>query len=94
MFSHALTTSPLKLDQPVRVADFGSGKGYLTFAIHDYLRNTLQAEGEVTGVELREDMVTLCNTAAARLQHPGLVFKCGDVRSVAPSELDVMIALN
>src|SRR5471032_1329235 len=94
VFSHALTSSPLKLDQPVRVADFGSGKGYLTFAIHDYLRNTLKAEGEVTGVELREDMVTLCNSAAARLEHPGLVFKCGDVRSVAPSDLDVMIALH
>ncbi|WQG58604.1 SAM-dependent methyltransferase [Pseudomonas sp. RTB3] len=94
VFSHALTSSPLKLDQPVRVADFGSGKGYLTFAIHDYLRNTLKAEGEVTGVELREDMVTLCNAAAARLEHPGLLFKCGDVRTVAPSAIDVMIALH
>ncbi|WP_288855991.1 SAM-dependent methyltransferase, partial [uncultured Pseudomonas sp.] len=94
VFSHALTSSPLQLDRPVRVADFGSGKGYLTFAIHDYLRNTLKAGGEVTGVELREDLVTLCNSAAARLEHPGLVFKCGDVRSVAPSELDVMIALH
>ncbi|KFE57208.1 class I SAM-dependent methyltransferase [Pseudomonas syringae] len=94
VFSHALTSSPLKLDQPIKVADFGSGKGYLTFAIHDYLRNTLQAEGRVTGVELREDMVTLCNNAAARLEHPGLVFECGDVRSVAPSALDVMIALH
>lgn len=94
VFSHALTSSPLKLDQPLRVADFGSGKGYLTFAIHDYLRNTLKAEAEVTGVELRQDMVSLCNNAAARLEHPGLLFKCGDVRSVAPSELDVMIALH
>ena len=94
VFSHALTASPLALDKPVRVADFGSGKGYLTFAIHDYLRNTLQADGQVTGVELRQDLVTLCNAAAARLQHPGLAFKCGDVRSVAPSELDVMIALH
>ena len=94
VFSHALTSSLLKLDQSVKVADFGSGKGYLTFAIHDYLRNTLQAQGEVTGVELREDMVTLCNNAAARLEHPGLVFKHGDVRTVAPSELDVMIALH
>lgn len=94
VFSHALTSSPLKLDQPVKVADFGSGKGYLTFAIHDYLRNTLQVQGQVTGVELREDMVTLCNNAAARLEHPGLVFECGDVRSVVPSALDVMIALH
>ncbi|MEB0075590.1 SAM-dependent methyltransferase [Pseudomonas sp. CCI3.2] len=94
VFSHALSSSPLALDQPIKVADFGSGKGYLTFAIHDYLRNTLQAEGQVTGVELREDMVTLCNTAAERLEHPGLVFQHGDVRSVAPSALDVMIALH
>ncbi|TWC14245.1 MULTISPECIES: SAM-dependent methyltransferase [unclassified Pseudomonas] len=94
VFSHALTSSPLDLDKPVRVSDFGSGKGYLTFAIHDYLRNTLQAEGVVTGVELREDMVRLCNEAAARLQHPGLSFQHGDVRSVAPSAVDVMIALH
>ncbi|ROM78471.1 methyltransferase [Pseudomonas brassicacearum] len=94
VFSHALTSSPLALDKPVRVSDFGSGKGYLTFAIHDYLRNTLQAEGMVIGVELREDMVKLCNEAAARLEHPGLSFQHGDVRSVAPSAVDVMIALH
>jgi len=94
VFSHALSSSPLKLDHAIKVADFGSGKGYLTFAIHDYLRNSLQAEGYVTGVELREDMVTLCNTAAARLEHPGLVFEHGDVRTVAPSAIDVMIALH
>ncbi|MDU8502366.1 SAM-dependent methyltransferase [Pseudomonas syringae] len=94
VFSHALSSSPLKLDQPVKVADFGSGKGYLTFAIHDYLCNTLQAQGQVTGVELREDMVTLCNNAAAGLEHPGLTFQHGDVRTVAPSALDVMIALH
>ncbi|WP_440811073.1 class I SAM-dependent methyltransferase [Pseudomonas syringae] len=94
VFSHALSSSPLTLDQPIKVADFGSGKGYLTFAIHDYLCNTLQAQGQVTGVELREDMVTLCNKAAAGLEHPGLTFQHGDVRSVAPSALDVMIALH
>ncbi|MCF5715781.1 MULTISPECIES: class I SAM-dependent methyltransferase [Pseudomonas syringae group] len=94
VFSHALNSSPLKLDQPIKVADFGSGKGYLTFAIHDYLCNTLQADGQVTGVELREDMVTLCNKAAASLEHPGLTFQHGDVRTVAPSALDVMIALH
>ncbi|POD70895.1 methyltransferase [Pseudomonas syringae group genomosp. 3] len=94
VFSHALSSSPLKLDQPIKVADFGSGKGYLTFAIHDYLCNTLQAQGQVTGVELREDMVTLCNDAAVGLEHPGLTFQHGDVRSVAPRALDVMIALH
>lgn len=94
VFSHALNAAPLAADQPLRVADFGSGKGYLTFAIHDYLRNTLQREAQVTGVELRQDMVELCNAAAKRLEHPGLVFECGDVRSVVPSAIEVMIALH
>lgn len=94
VFSHALSSAPLAAEQPVRVADFGSGKGYLTFAIHDYLRNTLQREAQVTGVELRPDMVELCNAAAARLEHPGLKFECGDVRSVVPSAIEVMIALH
>ncbi|WP_327438735.1 SAM-dependent methyltransferase [Pseudomonas donghuensis] len=94
VFSHALNSAPLAADQALRVADFGSGKGYLTFAIHDYLRNTLQREAQVTGVELRADMVELCNAAASRLEHPGLVFECGDVRSVVPSAIEVMIALH
>jgi SAM-dependent methyltransferase len=94
VFSHAFASTDLDPAQPVRVADFGSGKGYLTFAIHDYLCHTLQRPAAVTGVELREDMVGLCNAAAARLDHPGLVFEHGDVRTVVPSAIDVMIALH
>lgn len=94
VFDHALSSAPVSAQQTLKVADFGSGKGYLTFAMHDYLRNTLGREAQVTGVELRADMVELCNAAAARLEHPGLVFECGDVRSVVPEAIDVMIALH
>ncbi|TFF41158.1 SAM-dependent methyltransferase [Pseudomonas sp. RIT623] len=94
VFDHALAGAPLAAEQLLRVADFGSGKGYLTFAIHDYLCNSLGRETQVTGVELRPDMVELCNAAAARLEHPGLVFECGDVRSVVPEAIEVMIALH
>jgi len=94
VFDHALASAPLAAEQPLRVADFGSGKGYLTFAMHDYLRNSLAREAQVTGVELRQDMVELCNAAAARLEHPGLEFQCGDVRSVVPEAIEVMIALH
>lgn len=94
VFDHALASAPLTADQPLRVADFGSGKGYLTFAMHDYLRNSLGREAQVTGVELRQDMVELCNAAAAQLEHPGLEFQCGDVRSVVPEAIEVMIALH
>ncbi|WP_313202573.1 SAM-dependent methyltransferase [Pseudomonas sp.] len=94
VFDHALANAPLAADQVLRVADFGSGKGYLTFAMHDYLSNTLARQAQVTGVELRQDMVDLCNAAAQRLEHPGLVFQCGDVRSVVPEAIEVMIALH
>ena len=43
---------------------------------------------------LRQEMVDLCNAAAARLEHPGLEFQCGDVRSVVPEAIEVMIALH
>ncbi|MFP3525837.1 methyltransferase, partial [Pantoea sp. SIMBA_072] len=38
--------------------------------------------------------VDLCNAAASRLEHPGLEFQCGDVRSVVPEAIEVMIALH
>ena len=94
VFSHALSSSPLREDQPVHAVDFGSGKGYLTFALHDYLRNSIGLQAQVRGVELREDMVRLCNTAASKLEQPGLLFQHGDVRSYAPEQIDIMIALH
>ena len=93
IFAAALKSSGLADSPAVQVADFGSGKGYLTFAMHDWLR----AQGrqpQVTGVELRDDMVKLCTAAAARHGLSGLRFDQGDVRSYTPLRLDVMIALH
>ena len=94
VFEHAFTASTLKKQRHIRVVDFGSGKGYLTFAIHDHLRNALGVEAEVTGVELRADLVELCNRAAERSALEGLRFVEGDVRTRAPASIDVMIALH
>ncbi|MDR7333540.1 SAM-dependent methyltransferase [Roseateles asaccharophilus] len=82
-----------QLQGPVRVADFGSGKGYLTFAVHDWL----QAQGlapRVTGIELRDDMVRLCAAVIANEQLQGIRFDQGDVRTQPVQPLDVMIALH
>lgn len=81
-------------DGTVRVVDFGAGKGYLTFAMHHYLTHSRGLAAQVSGVELREDMVRLCNDAVARNHLPGLQFLQGDVRSHVPESLDVMIALH
>jgi len=90
----ALDASALKHATRLDVIDFGSGKGYLTFAMHDYLRTTLGLPARVTGVELRPDMVALCAGAAQRLALDGLGFEQGDVRTVVPESIDIMIALH
>ena len=46
----------------LNVVDMGSGKGYLTFALYDYLTNVLNVKTKITGVEFRKDMVTFCNS--------------------------------
>ncbi|MEO3714871.1 class I SAM-dependent methyltransferase [Roseateles flavus] len=93
IFGKALSQSALASSPDVHVADFGSGKGYLTFAMHDYLRE-LGKTTQVLGVELREDMVRLCNEVATRNACEGLRFDQGDVREYRPERLDVMIALH
>jgi hypothetical protein len=95
IFAGAITGSGLAAGgQPVRVADFGSGKGYLTFAVHDWLSRSLPMPPQVTGVELRPDMVELGNQAVAALGLQGLHFEVGDLARWQPATLDVVIALH
>jgi SAM-dependent methyltransferase len=94
ILDHALSASPLQGQAKLRVADFGSGKGYLTFAVHHHLRHTLGRDAIVVGVELRGDLVQLCNKAAERLGLAGLNFEQGDVRERPAEPLDVVIALH
>ena len=96
IFGAAMKSSPLTANPDVHVFDFGSGKGYLTFAMHEWISAQGKA-AHVTGVELREDMVKLTNSIASKLGlggDGGLRFDEGDVRSYTPARLDVMIALH
>ncbi|HIJ91720.1 MAG: SAM-dependent methyltransferase [Desulfobulbaceae bacterium] len=94
VIDHAFTASALNEKSTVQVVDFGSGKGYLTFAMEDYLRTSLGVKARVTGVELREDLVELCTKAARKLNIDGLSFAQGDIRSYSPGTIDIMIALH
>ena len=94
VFEGAWVDSGLQRPQGVQIVDFGSGKGYLTFAIHDYLRGVLGVPARVRGVELRADMAQLCSSAVDRLGLEGLSFEQGDVRHYYAGSIDVMIALH
>ncbi len=90
----ALERSPLAQQERIHVVDFGSGKGYLTFAVHDWLQHTLHREVRVTGVELRHELVQLCQGVIQRLGLRGMDYEQGDVRDYHPAALNVMIALH
>ena len=94
VFLGAFRSSQLSDVNEVHVVDFGSGKGYLTFAIHEFLRDSLAIEARVTGIELREDLVGFCNGAAKRFKMEGLCFRQGDLSSYTPEIIHVMIALH
>lgn len=78
----------------VRVADMGAGKGYLTFALYDYLANKMGVKTQVTGVEYRADLVDLCNKIAGECDFSGLRFVQGAIDSYDAKGTNVLIALH
>jgi SAM-dependent methyltransferase len=76
------------------VVDMGSGKGYLTFALYDYLHQQLALNTKVTGVEFREDLVNLCNDIARQSNFEQLNFVEGTIEDFNVSEINLLIALH
>ncbi|WP_022941647.1 class I SAM-dependent methyltransferase [Psychromonas hadalis] len=94
VLSRAIDNTGLAKQNKVHIADFGSGKAYLTFAVHDYFVDKLQVETEVTGVELRQKLVDLCNDTAQKLALQGIKFEQGDVQHFKAQGINIMIALH
>ncbi len=78
----------------LRVADMGAGKGYLTFALYDYLTTKLNIKAKVAGVEYRQDMVDLCNKIARDVGFDGLSFVQGAIADYDSRGVNVLIALH
>jgi SAM-dependent methyltransferase len=87
-------SSPLRGREELSVVDVGSGKGYLTFALYDYLNNARGVRATVTGVEARGELVELCNEVARRAGFERLSFRTGLIRDFEPRPTDVLIALH
>lgn len=78
----------------IRVADMGSGKGYLTFALYDYLQQQ-GFDAEVIGLEARQDLVDFCNDTAKACGFKNLRFERGYISAYQTSKsLDILIALH
>ena len=84
----------MSLPEHIHIVDMGSGKGYLTFALYEYLTNTLQRKVTVSGIELRQDLVDFCNQAAKDAGFESLHFYCEPIQSYSSNAIDILIALH
>lgn len=84
----------LPSDGVKKIVDMGSGKGYLTFALYDYLQQLMPNGVYVTGVEYREDLVILCNAIAERSVFTKLDFIQGTIEDYNVQAIDLLIALH
>ncbi|MFZ4478084.1 MAG: class I SAM-dependent methyltransferase, partial [Saprospiraceae bacterium] len=82
------------LQTGAHIADMGSGKGYLTFALYDFLQNHLNLEPHITGIELRPALVDFCNKTAQQVGFQNLHFIAQDIAEYKPESLDMLIALH
>ncbi|MDL2294369.1 SAM-dependent methyltransferase [Ruminococcaceae bacterium OttesenSCG-928-D13] len=79
----ALPKDPAQLPSPLRVVDFGCGKSYLSFILYYYLTVIRGVETELTGLDLKTDVVAHCNAAAQKYGYGGLRFEVGDIADYA-----------
>lgn len=88
-----LLESDLPRTDPLRIVDMGCGKGYLTFAVYEWLVSQ-GAVVQVTGIERRKDLVDVCNRVASECGFAGLHFEQGDIGDKPLPAVDGVIALH
>ncbi|MCQ2250037.1 MAG: methyltransferase [Bacteroidales bacterium] len=79
---------------PVKIADMGCGKGYLTFATYDYLTNVKELKVDMKGVETQENLVKFCQNTAQKAQFGRLEFVQSNISDYKADSLDMLIALH
>jgi len=76
------------------IVDMGSGKGYLTFALYDYLVNYMKLNVRMTGVEFREELINTCNAISQKAGFSNLSFVKGTIEKADIGHIDILIALH
>jgi len=76
------------------IVDMGSGKGYLTFALYDFLKNSLNLQVQIIGIEFRNELVERSNKLAEKVGFNELKFKQGSIEKSETGQIDILIALH
>ena len=83
-----------KFDDEIHIADMGAGKGYLTFALYEYLTTHYDKKIVMEGVEIRKDLVLKINDIIEKCKLQNFKFIENSIEDYKPSNLDVLIALH
>ena len=83
-----------KFDDEIHIADMGAGKGYLTFALYEYLTKNYDKRIVMEGVEIRKDLVLKINDIIEKCKLQSFNFVENSIEDYKPSNLDVLIALH
>ncbi|MBD5525742.1 MAG: SAM-dependent methyltransferase [Lachnospiraceae bacterium] len=85
----------LSKENTVHIIDFGCGKSYLTFAIYYYLHELRGYDVEITGLDLKEDVITNCNALSQKYGYDKLHFIKGDIAEYEEeSTVDMVVTLH
>ena len=83
-----------KFGDEIHIADMGAGKGYLTFALYEYLTTHYDKKIVMEGVEIRKDLVDKINGIIGSCGIDNMRFVENSIENYKPSNLDVLIALH
>jgi SAM-dependent methyltransferase len=79
----------------INIVDFGCGKSYLTFALYYYLKKLLNLDVNIIGLDLKKDVIKLCNNLAQELDYKGLQFINKDIRDFEElDKVDMVVTLH
>lgn len=82
-------------DKPLRVIDFGCGKAYLTFVLYYYFTEIRHLAVDMTGLDLKTDVIEKCNLATRKYGYTGLRFEIGNIADYSPDDdIDMVITLH